>query len=179
MRRTMARNDGVQILDVRVEGIPEGLVASGIIGSLGRSQAERIRCRTYETPSRRRYERLRTIEAWVDRTVQMLPDGLHDVTGIQACEPQVRRKECRCTYGGMCTNAREPLVSSAGPHTESISFVSSSIQVATDASTQSGSGAELAPADQPPRESNAHRMSAGRTSEGISENSSRKGLHTF
>lgn len=40
----MARNNGVKILDVRVEGIPEGLVTSGIIGSLSRAQAERIRC---------------------------------------------------------------------------------------------------------------------------------------
>lgn len=82
MCRTMARNNGVQILDVCVEGIPERLVASGIIGSLGGTQTERIRCRTFENPRRREYGCLRTIEAGVDRAVQMLPDGLHDVTNI-------------------------------------------------------------------------------------------------
>jgi hypothetical protein len=48
-----------------------------------------------------------------------------------------------------------------GPHAFSITAVSEAIHVAKEASTQSGKGAELAPYENPPRESKNHRIKVG------------------
>jgi len=64
---------------------------------------------------------------------------------------EVKVIEKRSTYGGICTKANAPRsLFSTESHPASIAAVSRLIHPATEASTQSGSGADVGPGDQPP-----------------------------
>jgi hypothetical protein len=67
------------------------------------------------------------------------------------------------THGGMWTNATVPRLSE-GPQAASIFAVSDAIQVATVASTQSGSAVESGFGEKPPRESKNQSTSTGEVS---------------
>jgi hypothetical protein len=126
-----------------------------------------------------------TIETWVGDVVQVLPDSLDRMAFGHSGYQHTNGREAHETYGGIWTKASAPRVLSAGPHTASISFVSDSIQVATEGSTKSETGCELAPSETPavkyagsgchgdsdhrhvPRESKAQIISAGWRSTGV------------
>ena len=62
-----------------------------------------------------------------------------------------RRDEMKTTYGGICTKANAPRsLFSIESHPASIAVVSFLIHPTTEASTQSGSGADVDPGETPP-----------------------------
>lgn len=147
---TVARNDGVQILDIGVERVPERLIVAErrrLSRCLCGTLAECIRCiqgRSIIIPSQ--HHDLFTIQTRIKSIIQVLPNLLDSMAATGVCELQHIQRRIGETYGGMWTNATAARLSPGGPHTESISFVSCSIHDATESSTQSGTAVEFCPA---------------------------------
>ena len=80
-----------------------------------------------------------TIQTRVCRAVEMFPDGLDWITWMSIWINYLHTNVCNYAYGGIWTNAKAPLVISAGPHSSFMRVVSCLIQDATKGSTQSSS----------------------------------------